>query len=134
MKFGRIFCIYIAGNGQMKILPADDFIPNQLSYQPDAAISLPTALFELISVQMNSSLGYAHYNQSNLFPINGGKYINDSAPRQTIVGTDIVAAAVVKENFINLDDDMNITVVFLPQIPGGKVYSYYKIVRLHYFP
>ena len=38
-----------------------------------------------------------------------------------MVGTDILAATVVGEALTDLDEDMNVTVIFQPKIPDGKV-------------
>ncbi|MCG8624854.1 MAG: hypothetical protein MJE68_23005, partial [Proteobacteria bacterium] len=67
-------------------------------------------------------LVFARYHESTLFPIDGGASMNSSARRQRVVGTDILAATVVGEAFTNLDEDMNVTVIFQPKIPDGKVH------------
>ena len=38
-----------------------------------------------------------------------------------MIGTDILAATVVGEAFTDLKEKMNITVIFQPKIPDGKV-------------
>ena len=79
-------------------------VPGELPSGLDAAVSLPTSLFELINGRASSSLVFAHYNESTLFPIDGGNSMNSSAPRQTVIGTDILAATVVGETFTDLEE------------------------------
>ena len=50
--------------------------------------------------------------------------MNSSAPRQTVIATDILAATVVGETLTDLDEGMNVTVKFQPKIPDGKVCIY----------
>ena len=97
-------------------------VPGELPSELDAAIILPNALFEALSSRASSSLVFARYNESTLFPIDGGASMNSSAQRQRAVGTDILAATVVGEAFTHLDEDMKVTVIFQPKIPDGKVH------------
>lgn len=98
-------------------------MPGEISPLLDAAVSLPTSLFELLNGRSSSSLVFTRYNESTLFPINGGNKMNSSAPKQTVIGTDILAATVVGETFTDLEEDMNVTVIFQPKIPDEKVSS-----------
>ena len=100
---------------------ADNVMPGQFPPRLDASVSLPTSLFELIRDRTSSSLLFVHYNESTLFPVDGGNNTNSSAPKQTTVGTDIVAATVVGETFADLEEDMKVTVIFQVKIPDGKV-------------
>ena len=99
-------------------------VAGQLPSGLNAAVSLPNSLFELINGRASSSLVFAYYNESTLFPIDGGNNINSSALRQMVIGTDILAATVVGETFTDLEEDMNVTITFQPKIPDGKVCSY----------
>jgi hypothetical protein len=97
-------------------------VPGELSPGLDAAIILPNSLFEALDSRDSSSLVFARYNESTLFPVDeGGNNMNSSALRQMVIGTDILAATVVGEIFIDLDEDKNVTVIFQPKIPNGKV-------------
>ena len=87
------------------------------------AVSLPPLLFERVNVRASSSLVFARYNESTLFPVNGGANMNSTTLRQTMVVTDILAATVVEETFTDLDED-NVTIIFQLEIPDGKVCSY----------
>ena len=97
-------------------------VPGELPSGLDAAIILPNSLFEALSSHASSSLVFARYNESTLFPIDGGASMNTSARRQTVIGTDILAATIVGEALTDLDEDMNVIVLFQPKIPDGKVY------------
>ena len=96
-------------------------VPGELPSGLDAAITLPNALFDALSSRASSSLVFAHYNESTLFPVDGGASMNSSAQRQRMVGTDILAATVVGEALTHLDKDMNVIVIFQLKIPEGKV-------------
>ena len=96
-------------------------VPGELPSGLDAAVILPNSLFVTVSSRASSSLVFARYNESTLFPVDGGASMNSSAPRQRVVGTDILAATVVGEAFTHLDKDMNVIVIFQLKIPVGKV-------------
>ena len=119
----NIHCaVNTVGESETELATADDVMPGELPPLLDAAISLPTSLFELMmSSHTSSSLVFAHYNESTLFPVDGGKNMNSSAPRQTVIGTDILAATVVGETFTDLEEDMKVAVIFQPKIPDEKV-------------
>ena len=107
---------------------ADNVMPGQLSPQLDAAISLPSSLFELISDRTNSSIVFSHYFKSTrdyfkshaLFPVNGGNLKN------VIVGTDILAATVVGAI---LTDFENVTIIFQSSI--SKMSEKVLIINTH---
>ena len=118
----NIYCaLIVAGESDTELAVANDLMHGELSPLLDAAISLPNSLFELINSRSSSSLVFARYNESTLFPIDGGRSMNSSTPRQTVIGTDILAATVVGETFTDLEEDMKVTVMFRPKIPDGKV-------------
>ena len=96
-----------------------------------AAVSLPASLFDLINSRASSGLVFARYNQSTLFPIKGGSNMkNSSSLRETVVGTDILAATVVGETFTDLDEDVKVTIVFQLKIPDGKVHMRSYIIAI----
>lgn len=76
----------------------DEVNSSQLFSQQDNAIQLPPSLFETIATADNVGLFFAFYNMSTLFPVDGG-YIDKSAPRQTQVGSPVIASTVGGENF-----------------------------------
>ena len=83
-------------------------MPGELSPRQDAAISLPASLFESINDREDVGIFFALYDTPTLFPVNGGN--NRGAPRQTEVGSRVLAATVGPGlNFPNLVD--NVTIV-----------------------
>ena len=96
-------------------------MPGELPSGLDAAIILPNSLFEALSSRASTSLVFARYNESTLFPVDGGASMNSNSLRQTVIGTDILAATVVGEALTDLDEDMNVTIIFQPKMPNGKV-------------
>ena len=118
----HILVVIIAGESLTELTTSSDIVPGELPSGLDAAIILPNSLFEALSSRASSSLVFAHYNESTLFPVNGGASTNTSAQRQTVIGTDILAATVVGETFTDLDEDMNVIIIFQPKIPDGKVH------------
>jgi antitoxin component of MazEF toxin-antitoxin module len=99
-------------------------VPGELSPGLDAAITLPNSLFEALNSHAGSSLVFARYNESTLFPVDEGRNSMNSSTRvrrQTVIDTDILAATVVGEVLTDLDEDKNVTIIFQPKIPDGKV-------------
>ena len=111
------------GESLTELTIAADVVTGELSPGIDVAVSLPPSLFERINVRASYSLVFARYNESTLFPINGGANMNSSKPRQMMIATDILATTVVEETFSDLDED-NVTIIFQLKIPDGKVCSY----------
>ena len=97
----------------------DQVEPGQLPAQFDAAISLPASLFGRIDDRLNVGVFFAFYEISNLFPV-AGESGGSSLPRQTVVGSDIIAAAVGPGlNFQNLDEP--VTILHRLQVAEGSV-------------
>ena len=95
----------------------DQVTSDQVISMIDAAISLPSSLFELIDDRTNVGVFVAFYTMSTLFPVDGG---TSAAPRQTIVGSHVLATTVgLGMTFQNLDEP--ITVVLRLQVPEGMV-------------
>ena len=72
-------------------------MPSELQPQQDAAISLPATLFErirLIDNRTEVGVFFALYDTPTLFPVDGGSNINSDTPRQTVVGSRVLAAIV----------------------------------------
>ena len=101
----------------------DQLMPDQLSPQFDAAISLPGSLFELIDNHANTGIFFIKYDLPILFPVEGGgNNINRTTTTQTEVGSRILAATVgAGLNFQNLEKHRNVTVIFRLQLAEGKV-------------
>ena len=71
----------------------DEVVPGQLPAQFDAAIGLPASLFQQINDRLIVGLFFAHYDVPTLFPV-AGESDGSALPRQTVVGSDIIAATV----------------------------------------
>lgn len=97
-----------------------------LSPQLDAAISIPASFFEPIAgVKDNISIFFTHYDDSTLFPVAGGQNnrLNNNISVQTEVGTTILAATVGTDlDFKDLEDEINVTVLFRLKISKEKVW------------
>ena len=92
-------------NNKPDLGPGNQVTPGQLLPQQDVAISLNASLFELIDDRDNVGIFFALYDNSTLFPVDGGSNINSNKPRQTEVGSRVLAATVGPGlNFQNLDD------------------------------
>lgn len=101
-------------------------MPHDLSLSPqlDVAISIPASLFELIAGEKdNISIFFIRYDDSTLFPVAGGqKKFNNNASMRTEVGSTILAATVgIDLNIKDLEDQMNVTVLFRHKISENKV-------------
>ena len=110
MKKGCICYIIQSYTGDNDLLlgPGDQVEPGELSPELDAAISLPASLFQQINDRLNVGIFFAHYEIPNLFPV-AGERDGSSLPRQTVVGSDIIAATVGPGlNFQNLDEPVTI--------------------------
>ena len=93
-------------------------VAGQLAPQQTAAINLPATLFGRINDRADVGVFFALYNNSVLFPVNGGQNRNASMRRD--VGTDVVAATVGPGiTFQNLEE--NVTIVLRLQIPADRV-------------
>ena len=88
--------------------------PDEISPEQDA-INLPPSLFEhdMISGHNNNTgLLFMLYNNSILFPVNGGNDLNSDGLVQTVVGSRIIAATVTVGDVVELRDlEDNVTVV-----------------------
>ena len=84
---------------------------HELSPQQDAAINLPASLFESITDREDVGIFFAFYDMPTLFPVTRQRDINSSAPKQTKVGSGVIAATVGPGlYFRNLTE--NVTIVF----------------------
>ena len=101
------------------LAPGDQVEADQLPDQVDASISLPASLFQRIDNRPNVGLFSALYKTPTLFQV--GEQSNGSTlPRQTVVGSDIIAATVgLGLNFQNLDEP--VTILFRLQVPEERV-------------
>lgn len=99
--------------------PGDQVEPGQLPAQIDAAISLPPSLFERINDRPNVGIFFGFYETPTLFPV-GRESDGATLRRQTVVGSDIIAATVGPGiNFQNLDEP--VTILLRLQVPEGRV-------------
>ena len=100
-------------------------MPDDLSISPqlEAAISIPTSLFEQIARENdNISIFFIHYNNSTLFPVDGGQITSQNFSRRMEVGSTILAATVgIDSDLKDLENDMNVTVLFQLKISEDKV-------------
>lgn len=88
----------------------DQVMPGQLSPQQDAAISLPASMFETITDREEVGIFFAYYDTPTLFPVTGQGDVNTNAPKQSKVGSGVLAATVGPGlNFQNLTE--NVTIV-----------------------
>ena len=95
------------GNG--KPILGDGNEVAQLMPSQNAAISLPASLFETITDRENVGLFFALYDTSILFPVNGESNISKDTPRQSEVGSRIVATTVGPDlHFENLKETVTI--------------------------
>ena len=102
------YIIIIIGDNDLILASGDQVEPGQLPIQLDAAISLPASLFGRINDRLDVGIFFAFYETPILFPVarQGGE---SSLPRQTVVGSNIVAATVGPGlNFQNLDEPVTI--------------------------
>ena len=94
-------------------------MPGQLAPQQDAAISLPASLFRRVNDRENIGVFFAFYETATLFPVGGGRSDRE-APRQTQVGSQILAATVDSaEELVDLEEP--VTVVFRLQVNDTMV-------------
>ena len=94
-------------------------IPGQLPPQQDAAISLPASLFSRVNDRENIGVFFAFYETATLFPVGGGSS-DRQAPRQTQVGSRILAATVDSaEELVDLEEP--VTIVFRLQVSNANV-------------
>ena len=117
------FCYWhthnIIGDNDLLLASGDQVEPGQLPAQLDAAISLPASLFQQINDRLVVGLFFAHYDVPTLFPVTGGSD-GSTLPRQTVVGSDIIAATVGPGlNFQNLDEP--VTILLRRQVAEGIV-------------
>ena len=95
----------------------------QLAPQQTAAINLPASLFAIINDRPNVGVFFALYNNSVLFPVNGGR--DREAIRRPEVVTDVLAATVGPGIvFENLEED--VTIVLRVQPPVNRVRKKYN--------
>lgn len=107
------------GDNDLLLGPGDQVEPGQLPAQFDAAISLPPSFFERINDRLNVGIFFAYYETPILFPVVGDSG-GSSLSRQTVVGSDIIAATVGPGiNFQNLDEP--VTVLLRLQVPEESV-------------
>ena len=94
-------------------------MPGQLPPQQDAAISLPASLFRRVNDRENVAVFFAFYETATLFPVGGGSSDRE-APRQTQVGSQILAATVDSaEELVDLEEP--VTIIFRVQIANNTV-------------
>ena len=92
----------------------------------DAAINLPTSLFEPFQTEDRLSIFFVHYEKPTLFPltvnVSGDKSVNLSSRHPEVVST-VLAATVGKDiSFRDLHErDANVTVLFQLKTPRGMV-------------
>ena len=89
-------------------------MPGQLDTLQTAAINLPPSLFAIINDHPNVGVFFALYNNSILFPVNGGR-ITDQTRRPEVVSN--VLAATVGPGIIFQNLEENVTVVLRVQVP-----------------
>lgn len=101
------------------LAPGDQVQPGRLPIQLDAAISLPPSLFQRIDDRPNVGIFFALYETPILFPV-AGESGESRLPRQTVVGSDIIAATVGPGlNFQNLTEP--VTILLRLQVAEGIV-------------
>ena len=100
-------------NNKPDLGPGNQVTPGQLLPQQDVAISLNASLFELIDDRDDVGIFFALYDNSTLFPVDGGSNVNNDIdiPIRTEVGSHVLAATVGPGlDFPDLTD--NIIIVF----------------------
>ena len=91
--------------------PGDQFEDNDLSYQLDAAISLPPSLFQRINNHDTVGIFFAFYKISSLFPVSGEVVNTSSVRRKT---SHIIAATVGPDIYLKKLDEPVIILLRLP--------------------
>ena len=109
------------GENEVKFTSGDLVESRQLSYEVDAAVSLPASLFEMIDDRDNIGVFVALYDTPIFFPV-GKKNAVSNSLTQRIVGSQVLAATVDPSiNFQDLDEP--VTIVLRLQIPEESVSS-----------
>ena len=100
----------------------------RLQPQQHAAISLPHSLFEMIGDRTDVGVFFVLYDRPTLFPVDGRRN-NSDVPRQTDVGTRVLAATVGPGlNFQNLADP--VVIVLRLVINDDRVRQYTELNQL----
>ena len=103
----------------------------------DAAINLPTSLFEPFRTEDRLSIFFVHYDRPTLFPltVNISKDNGVNSSRHPEVVSTVLAATVGQDiSFRDLHErDANVTVFFQLKIPHGMVNITGKILEFPYY-
>ena len=116
------------GNGA-ELADGGQVMPGQLDPLQTAAINLPASLFAIINDRPNVGVFFALYDNSILFPVDGGR--NTDQIRRPEVVSDVLAATVGPGIvFENLEE--NVTVVLRVQVPPQMVSIMLTHINFYY--